>query len=315
MTDSLRSLRVAIGGASGLIGTALAALLTSREHYVFPLVRHPPHAAAREIYWNPAGGEIDAPALEGVDAVVHLGGESIAGGRWTARRRAAIRDSRVTSTQLLSQTLARLRQRPHTFICASATGYYGDRGDEPLMEDSAPGEGFLPEVCQAWEAATEPARQAGLRVVNLRIGIVLSPRGGALKKMLPPFKAGLGGVVGNGRQYMSWITLSDLVRAIDFLLLTDNILGPVNAVAPNPVTNREFTRALGRVLRRPTIFPLPGFVVRTLFGEMGQALLLDGSRVLPTKLERAGFSFLHSRLEDALRFELGLQKPPGPSDP
>ncbi|MFQ5807717.1 MAG: TIGR01777 family oxidoreductase, partial [Phycisphaerae bacterium] len=273
---------------------------------VAALVRRPPQAGTDEICWNPAADEIDAPALEGVDAVVHLGGVNIAGGRWTAQRKAAIRDSRVASTRLLSQALAQLKKPPRTFLCASATGFYGDRGDDLLTEESPPGKGFLPDVCQAWEVAAAPARQAGLRVVNLRIGIVLSRNGGALKKMLPPFKMGLGGVVGSGRQYMSWITLDDLVRAIDFLLRAESVSGPVNAVTPNPVTNREFTRNLGRILRRPTIAPLPGFVVRALFGEMGQALLWEGNRVLPTRLEQARFSFLYPELESALRRELNL---------
>ncbi len=315
MTNAERALRVAVGGASGLVGSALATHLAGRGHQVVRLVRHPPQIPASEICWNPAGGEIDAPALEGLDAVVHLGGENIAGGRWTEARKAAIRDSRVASTRLLSDTVAGLTQPPRTFVCASATGYYGDRGDQLLTEDSAPGQGFLPQVCQAWEAGTEAARQASLRVVNLRIGIVLTPKGGALARMLPPFRMGLGGVVGNGRQYMSWIALSDLVRAIDFLLLAEDVSGPINAVAPQPVTNREFTRTLGRVLRRPTLLPLPRLVVRMLFGEMGQALLLEGHRVLPAKLEQAGFSFLHPRLEDALRCELGLDEPLDPLDP
>jgi uncharacterized protein (TIGR01777 family) len=314
MTNAERSLRVVIGGASGLVGTRLAAHLAEQGHHVVRLVRHPPQAAANEIYWNPGGAEIDAPALEGVHAVVHLGGESIAGGRWTEARKAAIRDSRVASTRLLSETLAQLGRPPRAFICASAAGYYGDRGDEPLTEDSPPGTGFLAEVCRAWEAATEAARRAGLRVVNLRIGVVLSAAGGALKRMLPPFRMGLGGAVGGGRQYMSWIALSDLVRAIEFVLQTGDIQGPVNAVAPNPVSNRQFTRTLGRVLRRPTLLPLPRLAVRTLFGEMGQALLLEGNRLLPARLERGGFSFLHPGLEDALRFELGLDQSPAPSN-
>lgn len=313
MPQAEPSLRIVIGGASGLVGTALQELLTSQGHRVAALVRRPPRPAVDEIQWDPASEEIDTPALEGVGAIVHLGGENIGAGRWTARRKAAIRDSRVESTRLLSKTLARLQRPPNTLVCASATGYYGDRGDELLTEDSPPGTGFLAEVCQAWEQATEPARQAGLRVVNLRIGVVLSAQGGALQRMLTPFKIGLGGVVGSGRQYMSWIALADLVNVIAFSLATDSVAGPVNAVAPNPITNREFTRTLGRVMHRPTILPLPGFVLRAALGELGQALLLEGNRVRPARLEQAGFSFLYPELESALRYELSLspQRKPG----
>jgi uncharacterized protein (TIGR01777 family) len=314
MADSEQPLRVAIAGASGLVGTALTAHLADRGEQVIRLVRHPPHPGANEVYWSPAEGEIDRSALAGVDAVVHLGGENIASGRWTAARKAAIRDSRVVSTRLLSEALARLEPPPQTFVCASATGYYGDRGDAPLTEDSGPGTGFLAEVCQAWEAATAAARQAGLRVVNLRTGMVLSAKGGALAKMLRPFRMGLGGVIGGGRQYVSWIGLDDLVRAIEFLLRAGGVSGPVNTVAPQPVTNREFTRTLGWVLRRPTLLPLPRFMVRALFGEMGQTLLLEGSRVLPAKLARAGFSFLHPRLEEALRAALAVDERPAIGD-
>jgi uncharacterized protein (TIGR01777 family) len=304
MTSSPPSMRVAVTGASGLVGTAVVSFLSERGREIVRLVRREPRSTASEVYWNPDSGEIDGPALEGIDAVVHLGGVGIAAGRWTARRKTAILESRVASTRLLSNSLSEMNRPPHTIICASAIGYYGDRGDELLNEESPPGAGFLADVCKAWEAATDPARQAGLRVVNLRIGMVLSRHGGALKRMLPPFRMGLGGIVGSGRQYLSWIALSDLVRAIDFLLTADDSSGPVNAVAPQPVTNREFTRTLGRVLRRPTPLPLPGFAVRLLFGEMGEALLLAGSRVQPARLTQAGFSFEHPSLEAALNAEL-----------
>jgi uncharacterized protein (TIGR01777 family) len=304
MTSSPHSTRIAVAGASGLVGEALVSLWTERGRDVVRLVRRSPRSAASEVYWNPDSGEIDGPALEGIDAVVHLGGAGIAAGRWSAKQKTAILESRVASTRLLSNSLSEMNRPPHTFICASAIGYYGDRGDEVLTEKSPPGAGFLADVCKAWEAATEPARQAGLRVVNLRIGMVLSRHGGALKRMLPPFKTGFGGIVGSGRQYMSWIALSDLVRAIDFLLTADDAAGPVNAVAPQPVTNREFTRTLGRALRRPTLLPLPGFAVRLLFGEMGEALLLAGNRVQPARLTQAGFSFEYPCLEAALNAEL-----------
>ncbi len=299
------SLRIAVTGSSGLIGTRLAAFLAACGHHVRRVVRRPPDPDADEISWDPTTGRIDAAALEGVDCVVHLAGESIAAGRWTQARKDAIRTSRVAGTRLLSETLAKLAKPPRTLIAASAIGYYGDRGDETLTEDSPPGTGFLADVCRQWEAATEPAKQAGIRVVNLRIGVVLSAVGGALAKMLTPFKLGLGGVVGSGRQYMSWITLDDLVAAVHHLIVTDDVSGPVNAVSPNPVTNREFTKTLGGVLHRPTILPLPAPVVRLLFGEMGQALLLAGTRAVPTKLQAAGFEFSHPRLEGALRHDLG----------
>ena len=304
-----KPLRVVIAGASGLVGAATAARLLEQGYHVVRLVRRVPRDPETELYWNPATGEIDADSLAGADAVIHLGGESIAAGRWTARRKAAIRESRVGSTRLLSQALARLPRSPGVFICASAVGFYGDRGEESLTEDRPAGSGFLPEVCQAWEEATEPARQAGLRVVNLRIGIVLSLHGGALARMLTPFRLGLGGVVGNGRQYMSWITLTDLARVIEFVLTNESSAGAVNGVAPNPVTNREFTRTLGRVLGRPTRLPLPGFAVRALFGEMGRTLLLEGCRVQPARLEQAGFAFLHRDLAPALHHLLNAGAP------
>jgi uncharacterized protein (TIGR01777 family) len=304
MSDQQSATRVVVGGASGLIGTTLTAWLTDRGDRVLPLVRHAPRTGSGEIPWDPDAGELQGAALEGTDAVVHLGGVNIASGRWSKKTKAAIRDSRIASTRLLSETLARLEKPPRAFICASATGYYGNRGAELLTEDSPPGDGFLPDLCRAWEAATEPARHAGIRVVNLRTGIVLSARGGALVRMLPAFKAGAGGVLGSGRQYMSWIALDDAVRVIEFVLKTESLAGPVNVVAPNPVTNREFTRTLGRVLKRPTFLPLPALAIRVLFGEMGRVLLLEGQRVHPAHLEQAGFSFHHVHLEDALRHEL-----------
>jgi len=297
--------RVVITGASGLVGSSLAGFLATRGHRVDGLVRRPPEAGSTDIRWDPATGTIDAAALEGADAVVHLAGESIAAGRWTPAHKRVVLRSRTDGTRLLAETLARLRRPPRVLISASAVGYYGDRGAEPLSEDSAAGRGFLADVCQAWEAAADPARRAGIRVVHPRIGMVLAAAGGALARMLTPFKLGLGGVVGNGRQYMSWIALDDLVGALHHLIFTDSISGPVNAVAPGPVTNREFTKTLSRVLRRPTLVPLPAPMVRLLFGEMGQALLLDGARVLPARLQASGFRFLYPDLESALRSELG----------
>jgi len=303
VSDAETRLRVAVAGASGLIGAALCDFLETGGCTVLKLVRRPALSGS-EIAWDPETDSIDAAALASAAALVHLGGVNIAAGRWTARRKAAIRDSRVNSTRLLSRTLAQPGPRPRTFVCASAIGYYGDRGDEELTEESPPGAGFLPDLCQEWEAATEPARQAGVRVVNLRIGIVLTAGGGALRRMLPAFRRGLGGVVGSGRQYMSWIALHDLVRAIAFVLRNGSLHGAVNATAPHPVTNRQFTQTLGRVLGRPTCLPLPAPLVRLLLGEMGAALLLAGARVLPTRLLRAGFVFAHPHLEEALRAAL-----------
>lgn len=303
-----RPLRVVIAGASGLVGRALTEFLTAGGHAVAALVRREVRDAGREITWDPGAERIDVAALErfGPDAAVNLSGENIAG-RWTAARKQAIRDSRIRSTTLLAATLARLERRPDVLVNASAIGFYGDRGDEPLTEDSPAGDGFLPEVCVAWEQATSPAAEAGIRVVHLRIGVVLTPCGGALAKMLPAFRLGLGGVLGGGRQYMSWIGLEDLVRVIHFALLYGLCRGPINAVAPNPVTNREFTRTLGRVLRRPTFLPAPAFAIRLMLGEMGQRLLLEGQRVTPQRLLARGFEFRTPELEAALRHE--LQRP------
>src|SRR5262245_13397563 len=250
-------MRVLVTGASGLVGSALVPFLTTGGHRVTRLVRSQPRPGAAEIHWDPVTGVQDLSSLEGMDAVVHLAGENIAGGRWTAERKAKIRDSRVIGTRTLCETLARLSQPPKVLVSASATGYYGDRGAEPLWENSTFGTGFLADVCRAWEKATQPAVQKGIRVVLLRLGIVLSPAGGALAKMLLPFKLGLGGVIDRGNQYLSWIALDDVAGAMAHTLMTDALQGPVNAVAPHPVTNREFARTLGRVLRRPTVFPLP----------------------------------------------------------
>jgi uncharacterized protein (TIGR01777 family) len=294
-----------ISGATGLIGRALAAALAAARHDVVRLTRRPAPPRPDAIGWDPRAGRIDAAGLAGADAVVHLAGESVAGGRWTQARKRAIRESRTAGTHLLATALAGLSRPPRVLISASAIGYYGDRGDELLTEDSPPGSGFLAEVAQAWEAAADPARRAAIRVVHPRIGMVLAAHGGALATMVPIFRLGLGGVVGSGGQHVSWIGLGDLVEAIRFLLAADGIAGPVNAVAPHPVTNRELTRTLGRILRRPTLVPLPAFLVPVVFGEMGPALLLASARVRPARLQAAGFRFAHSTLERALRAELG----------
>ena len=298
-------MKVLVTGASGLVGSALVPFLTTGGHRVTRLVRSQPRPGAAEIHWDPVTGVQDPSGLEGMDAVVHLAGENIAGGRWTAARKAKIHDSRVIGTRTLCETLARLSQPPKVLVSALAIGYYGDRGDEPLWENSTFGTGFLADVCRAWEEATQPTVQKGIRVVLLRIGIVLSPRGGALAKLLLPFKLGLGGVIGSGKQYMSWIALDDVAGAITHALVTDALQGPVNAVAPHPVTNREFTRTLGRVLGRPTVFPLPAFAAHLLLGEMADALLLASTRAEPKRLLATQYVFRYPELDGALRHLLG----------
>jgi uncharacterized protein (TIGR01777 family) len=303
MHDAHPPLRIAVSGASGLIGAQLVAFLTGGGHTVHRLVRRAPEAG--DIAWDPARGTIDAAALEGVDAVVHLAGESVAG-RWTDSRRAAIRESRVAGTALLARTLAGLSRPPRVFVSASAVGWYGhDRGEAELDEDSTAGTGFLAEVCRAWEAAADPARDGGIRVVHPRIGVVLSARGGALAQMLTPARMGGGGPIGTGRQRLSWIALDDVLGALLHCIVAD-VRGPVNLVAPNPVAQATFARTLGHVLHRPAVVPLPAFAVRAAFGAMGEEILLGGQRVLPRRLEASGYRFLRPTLEEALRFELGM---------
>ncbi|MCZ6779656.1 MAG: TIGR01777 family oxidoreductase [Acidobacteriota bacterium] len=294
-------MKILVTGSTGLIGSALVSSLTSSDHTVRRLLRPPRQAVGSDAVWDPAAGTLDQQALEGIDAVVHLAGENIAGGRWTSRRKARIRDSRVNGTRLLSETLSRLPRPPSVWVSASAIGYYGNRGDTSLNEGSPAGSGFLSDVCRDWEAATKAALQKGIRVVNLRIGIVLSPAGGALAKMLLPFKMGVGGKVGDGKQFMSWIALDDIVGVIQHALTNERLTGPVNAVSPNPVTNLQFTRTLGSVLRRPTIFPMPALAARMAFGEMADELLLSSTRVQPARLTGSGFQFRYPSLESALR--------------
>jgi uncharacterized protein (TIGR01777 family) len=298
-------MRVLVSGASGLLGSALVPTLSADGHTVTRLVRSAPRPGQAEIPWNPAARSIGTPALEGLDAVVHLAGDNIASGRWTAAKKASIRNSRVQGTTVLCEALAQLVKPPTVLLSASAIGYYGDRGETTLREESPPGTGFLADVCQAWEAATAPAAQRGIRVVHLRFGMVLSPAGGALAKMLTPFRLGLGGVVGTGKQYMSWIALDDVLGAIHHALRTETLQGPVNVVAPSAVTNQAFTTTLGKVLRRPTRLPLPAFTVRLMFGEMGDALLLASTRVAPVRLMASGYTFQYPALEQALQHLLG----------
>jgi len=297
-------MKIAITGASGLIGSALVVSLKSDGHHVHRLVRTITPAETDAIAWDPNAGTIDRDALEGLDAVVHLAGESIASGRWTHEKKRRILDSRVKGTRLLAEALAGLEAPPRCLISASAIGYYGNRADETLTEDKPPGAGFLPEVCVQWESAAQPAAARGMRVVFPRIGIVLSSSGGALPRMLPPFQMGVGGKIGSGRQYMSWIDLDDLIGVIRHAIQTDPLRGPVNAVAPNPVPNEEFTRILGKVLSRPTLFAMPAFAARIAMGEMADALLLASARVIPAALERSGYEFRYPQLEASLRHVL-----------
>ena len=301
-------MKIIVSGASGLVGSALVPALGAGGHQVTALVRRESkqraHADVAEVEWDPNAGQLDAARLVGHDAAVHLAGESVTGGRWTAEKKRRIRESRVRSTRLLAETLARLQTRPRVLVCASAVGYYGNRGAEVLTEASAPGTDFLSDVCREWEAAAEPARAAGIRVVHLRFGVVLSAEGGALAQMLTPFKLGIGGQLGSGAHYMSWLALDDAVGMIEHALADESLSGPVNAVAPQPVTNHEFTKTIGRVLGRPTLLPMPAFALRLALGEMADALLLSSARVEPQRLAAAGYQFKYPQLEGALRHVL-----------
>ncbi len=296
-------MKILISGSHGLVGTALIKSLEPEGHEIFRLVRRYPNSPS-EIEWSPDRYSIALSLIEGFDAVVHLAGESIAEGRWTDDKKKRIRESRVKGTRLLGDALANLTKPPRTFVSASAIGYYGDRGEELLTESSPAGNDFLSEVCVEWEKATDLAREKGIRTVNCRFGIILSPDGGALKKMLPPFRMGLGGKIGDGKQWMSWIALDDVVGALKFLLSNDSLAGPMNFVAPNPVRNAQFTRTLGKVLSRPTFFPIPAFGIRLMFGEMADALLLSSQRCAPKRLQESGFEFQHPNLLEALRHSL-----------
>jgi uncharacterized protein (TIGR01777 family) len=294
-------MKILVSGSHGLVGKALIDSLTTDGHEVLKLVRRARSFGAPEVEWHPNQGQIDAEHLEGFDVVVHLAGESIASGRWTDNKKRAIRESRVKGTSLLSEALTRLSRPPSVFLCASAIGYYGNRGDELLTEQSAPGEDFLSSVCIEWENATKPATEKGIRTINTRFGVILDVDGGALAQMLTPFRMGIGGRVGSGKQWMSWIALEDVVNGLKFLIADKPVQGPVNFVAPNPVTNAEFTKTLGRVLSRPTLFPVPAFGARLAFGELADALLLSSQKVAPSVLQDHRFLFSWPTLEPALR--------------
>jgi uncharacterized protein len=298
-------MRVLLTGASGLIGSALAPRLEAGGNEIITLVRSRERTGDRAFFWNPQAGELDVQALRGIDAVVHLAGESVAG-RWTDQKKARIRESRVGGTRLLSEAVASSGDRPAVFACASAVGFYGDRGDAQLTEESSGGGGFLAGVVREWEAATEPAARAGVRVVNLRSGVVLSSRGGVLGQLLPPFRLGLGGPLGDGRHYTSWISIRDDVAAIERALVTEEWSGPVNLTAPNPVRNREFAKTLGRVLRRPAVLRTPLTPLRLAYGsEFVEEVLLSSARAVPSRLLATGYRFEHAELEEALRAVLG----------
>lgn len=303
MTDDA-TLHVAVTGSTGMVGGQLVAFLRSGGHRVTRIVRRTPRPDRPEVEWDPATGYVDADGLEGVDAVVHLAGEPIEG-LWTESKRAAIRDSRVVGTRALARALASLDDPPRALVSISGVNYYGDRGDQILTEDSSPGEGFLSHVCRGWEEATAPASDAGVRVVRLRLGMVLSPAGGALARLLPVYLLGLGGRLGPGRQWMSWITLDDVLDVVHHALLRSDLEGPVNAVAPGAVRNAEFSRTLARVLARHAWLRVPGTLLRAVGGQMAEELLLASLRVKPDRLEGKGFSFRHPDLEGALRHVLG----------
>ena len=304
-------MKIVVSGSTGLIGTALTEALRQRGADIMPLVRHPVTPGERALAWDPERGTIDRAGLErfGGDAVVHLAGENVVG-RWTVAKQQRIRDSRVVGTRTVSDAIAGLHRPPATLLAASAVGYYGDRGDEVLGETSAPGQDFLARVARDWEAASAAATRAGIRVVNMRNGIVLAPHGGALGRMLPPFRLGLGGTVGSGNQYFSWIALDDIIQAILYLLDTPGLVGPVNMTAPVPVTNREFTKTLGRVLGRPTVVAVPEFALRMAFGAGGAEMLQSGQRVVPNRLLASGFKFAFETVEPALRHLLAPAESP-----
>jgi uncharacterized protein (TIGR01777 family) len=301
---------ILVTGSRGLIGSELVPFLTSRGHRIVRLVsgntKPSSDDGTRWVSWYPEA-TLPAGTLDGIDAVIHLAGDNVAGGRWNAAKKQKIVESRTTPTRHMVEAIAALPadRRPKVFLCASAVGFYGNRGDELLTEDSPRGDGFFPETCVAWEEATHPARDAGVRTANLRIGVVLSPKGGALGKQLLPFKMGLGAVLGSGKQWVPWITVNDVVGAIHHCLTTDAVRGPVNVVGPNPVTNREFTKTLGRVLRRPAFFWLPRFALRAMFGQIADEALLASMKAVPRKLLDTGFAFAHPDLAVGLRAVLG----------
>lgn len=296
-------MKILVSGGTGFVGSAVVPRLRAAGQDVRLLTRSKRSAADPDVAWEPQTGEVDTARLNawgGPEAAVHLAGENIASGRWTQARRERIRNSRVQATERLADSLLKLQTKPRVFVSASAVGYYGDRGEEVVIEESAPGEGFLSDVTMEWENAAEAFRRAGVRVVHLRFGMILDREGGALKKILPVFRAGLGGRLGSGRQWVSWVSRNDVARMIEFVLANESCVGAYNAVAPAPVRNAEFTRELARAVRRPAILPVPAFALRLALGEMADELLLSSTRVLPARFLAAGFQFEHPALRDAL---------------
>lgn len=295
------TMKIVVAGASGFLGAHLVSFLNQVGHETRRLVRGDSRRDDGDIPWNPAELQLDPEALRGTEAIVCLSGTNVAGGRWTPAFKQSIRESRIQTVSLLAKTISSMDDPPETLICASAVGYYGCSSTGEQTESSPPGEDFLAQVCVDWEAAAQPAVAAGIRVVQLRLGVVLDPSGGSLGKMLLPFKLALGGRLGDGEQYMSWTTLDEAVGIIDFALQTDSLEGPVNATSPHPATNREFTRALAKAIHRPAILPIPKRIVRGMFGEMGDALLLSSIRAVPAKLEASGYRFRNPDVEQALK--------------
>ena len=305
INKEIKPMKILVAGSSGLVGNELVSFLKHQGHEVIRLVRSK-NKTLNSIYWNPDAGELDETTLEGFDAVINLAGENIANKRWTVKQKQKIKDSRINSTLLLSSKLTLLQNPPEVFVSASAIGLYGNRPFEVLTENSYPAKGdFLSETCKEWEAATNSASEAGIRVINARFGIILSPKGGALAKLLLPFQLGIGGILGDGKQVMSWIALDDVIYALNYLLQDNSICGPVNFTSPEPVTNLEFTKTLGKVLNRPTIFPVPALVAKLAFGEMADALLLSSAKIQPVKLVASRFKYAYPDLESALRHLLG----------
>ena len=297
-------MKVAITGSSGLIGSSLVSFLSKKGVTVSKILRENPED--NKISWKPEGGDWDSAFAGGIDGIVHLAGENVASGRWTKAKKEKIRNSRIEGTKRLCEHILKLPTPPSVLVCASAIGYYGNRGVEFLNEGSSRGSGFLPDVCLGWEEAAESVSKAGIRVVNVRFGIVLSKDGGALAKMMTPFKIGMGGKIGSGTQYMSWVAMDDVTGAIYHTLITESLKGPVNVTAPNPVTNKEFTNTLGEVLKRPAVVPIPAFAAKLAFGEMANDLLLASTKVAPKRLSDSGYKFQYPELENALKHVLGV---------